>query len=399
MHQEARDGDGALADDPDETPWAIGVPSTKRTADPPDDDEADAAVAALPATALSVVVARALRFVTKDRPFVHVFPTFIVGAGPKGIVVHPWAVDDLSPEGHVVDGFKLARMLKNGGKAAHLRARSDGGIEVKSKGHRFGAGAAVESVAQPNYPAQDAYQKFNPGLFKEAAAFAGDDKIEPPEFAGVQIDAKGVTATDRCSFFSGQGGLTGIDLVVPSNAFDDISEEVWIAKDPNGNLFICIPSTNEYRMVVPYGSSLPDIRGVAERFNPGFWVEVNRKEFVTAVRSCAIVQRRQSAVRLYVFQSDEGAQLEIQAGDSSEGQFFSRIPIVLHGSPVMPGSSAAGGQSKVSVSGEYLLKLAALYPHPDRVMFGLGGDDALDIGMQPVVVATEVLKAVIQVMR
>jgi len=397
LHQEVEEN-GALVDDPADAPWEAVEPADG-VSEPPDEEEAEAVVSGVEATPLSAVLRRCLRFVEKRNPLVQLFPNWVIGAGAQGIVMHPWSVTDIFAEGHVVDGFQLERMLKNAGRNASIRARSDGGIEVKGTGKKFSMPVIPETVPQLNFPPPEAYKPFHPGLFIEAAKFAGKDNIEPPQFAGVQIDSKGVTSSDRASFFAGATGVAGLNVCVPRNAFDDVDGEVMVAPDANENLFIYVPSTGEYRMVVSYSESLPNVRAVAENFNPAFWVDVPRKDFMSAVNSCAIVQKGTGPVRLYVWQTDEGAFLEVQAGGSTEGQFTSRMPVQIHGDPMLPAGAAAGGMAKVCVGGVLLLRLAKLYPHPERIILGFGGQPDIDIGLQPVVAATEAFKAVVQPMR
>lgn len=397
LHQEVEEN-GSLVDDPADAPWDSVEPASGAY-EPPDEAEAEEAVAGVPSTPLSAVVQRCLRFVEKRNPLVQLYPNWVIGAGAQGIVMHPWTANDLLPGGHGVDGFQLERMLKNAGRDASIRPRSDGGIEVTGGGKKFSMPAIPETVPQMNFPAPESYKPFHPGLFLEAAAFTGDDKIEPPHFAGVQIDSKGVTSSDRASFFSGATGVAGVKACVPRNAFDDIDGQVLISCNEKENLFIYVPQTGEYRMVVAYSESLPNVRAVAEKFNPAFWVDVERKAFTSAVRSCTIVQKGTGPVRLYVFQTDEGAFLEVQAGGSTEGQLTQRMAAEIHGDPMLPAGAAAGGMAKVCVGGVFLLRLAKLYPHPDRIILGFGGQEGVDVGLQPVVAATEAFKAVVQPMQ
>lgn len=396
-HAEVQEN-GAIVETADDAVWDVNSAPVSAP-EPPDDDEADHAVQGLQATALSTVVHRALRFVSKESPFVHVFATCIIGSGPRGIVLHPCQIDGLAPEGHVVDGFRLERMLKNAGKDARLRQTGTKGLQVIGDGHRFNLAPALATVAQPQFPDPSTYKPFDPRLFKQAALFAGDDNIEPAQFAGVQIDEQGVSASDRISLFAGQGGVEGLNVVVPSNAFKDIDEACWVSLDGNGNLFIAISSTGEYRMVSSYGDSLPDVRGVLQYFEPEFRVAVPRRALMDALRSCAIVQKKASAIRLHIFQNDEGPQLEVQAGVGTESQFFKRMSVAFQGSPVLPGGAATGGMAKISVSAAYLQRAAAAYPDPNVVLLGFGGQEGKDIGLQPVVVGTDTFKCAVQPMR
>jgi hypothetical protein len=373
-----------------------GEPDEKHV-EKPDHDEAEAAVALETPTPLSIVVDAALRFVRKDHPYVQLFPNMVVGSGPEGIVVHPWNVDTLKPEGHVVDGLALRRQLKSAGKNAKIRPRSDGGIEVLGDGHRFSLALVSAHVATPDYPAADAWRVFDATHFQAAAKFTGDDKIEPAYLAGVCIDEHGVLATDRQVLFMASGGLEGARVVVARNAFDGVAGQCQVALDPHHNLAIYL-ATGEYRMCVAFADIFPDVRAVATGFQPAFYVAVDRTELLACLRRARIVQRRTSAVALYIGQGQAGPFVELRAGLESESQFTARLEAQFHGDPMLPGGAVSGGLAKVMVSGDNLERLAKAYP-ASPVWLGFGGDPNRDLGSQPVVMATEEIRAIALTMR
>lgn len=350
MHERAAAGedlsDSSVPADPDAQPVVREGPS---------EEDAEQVAAEYADTSLSTSLARALRFVTNDSPFVQLYPNIVIGTGPRGSVYAPWQAPNLRPEGHVVDGKRLHRVLRAAGPAAELNALPDGSVQVKAGTRRFKLAAWGGEVVSPiPIPSDISWVVVDPLQFQRAARFAGDDKIEPPYLSGVHVRHGAVMATDRRGLIWCPGFTESVvEVTLPKDAFDAIAQACYFGVHPStGHAFIGDTVTGEYRALVPWGSSYPDVKHVVDHTAVAFEVALEKQAFAAALKQMWLVQSRVSSVKLWVFRNEEGEWVEMRGGDpSSMAELVVRL-----------GASFAGavpeGMFKIMVSGELLVKLA-----------------------------------------
>lgn len=394
IHEEAQaSSDGMPWDDGPLSAEAVAM--VREEADEADEEaeEWDRA----PSFPLDDVIKRASRFVdVKQNPYVQLYPNVVVGAGPRGTVVVPMEAPGIPAHGLTVNAPKLIRMLKSAGTSAELSGSPDR-LTIKYAGGRFSIQALPHTVPMPSFPAIDsgAYSALNPALFQTAAAFAGDPKkIEPAMFGGVFIGRGMVSATDRHSFFHAVSqNQLATSSIIPKDAFDDIHEEVWVAIDDKGLLYIAVPSTGEYRMVVPFGGEWPDVRAVLDANQHVFTVSVPRVEIEAALKRMVIVQKRTSSVMMHIFADGQGVwHMEMRAADpTGQNEYVTRIAL-----QDVRGQVGLDEQNrfKTFVSIENLRRLVFLSPNPTVTELSFGANGARD----PVGVETAAYRALVVVM-
>lgn len=366
----------------------------------PDEATAEAAAAEESGSALASAIQRALRFSDKERDLVRLTSGSVTGTSARGTIIVPWSAPMLPDDGIVVDGRRLHRCLRAAGPAAVLKV--DTQRLIVSFGTRRFTLALVPEKIDAHVPTRDGvdFQPFNPAVFRTAAAFTGDDKITPPELSGVNVSLGGCIACDRRGLIASFGATsaTGIKLTLPRDTFDglsvaeDGSEVVYLGVSPEGHAVIVDPRTGEWRVVVGWSSTFPDVRGVLARWDASVFADVDKAAFVSALKQFRIVQSAGSSVKFNVWTSPPGSEgagdwMEMRGGDPGVAcEFVARLGVKIHRmSPV--GVSADLGMVKVCVALDELLKLAAAHPGAE-VRLGFGKDER-----SPVVVKNAVFEA------
>jgi hypothetical protein len=372
-----------------------------------DDAAADAAAAEEAGSLLASALARALRFADKERALVRLTSGSVTATSPRGTIIVPWDAPTLPADGVVVDGRRLHRCLRAAGPVAQLRV--DSARLVVSFGARRFSLALVPEQIDAHVPTRDGvdFQPFFPSVFRAAAAFSGDDKIEPPELSGVNISRGGCIACDRRGLIA-TTGATGAQLVItlPRDTFDglsvgeDGSDVVYLGVSSEGHAVIVDPRTGEWRVVVAWSPSFPDVRGVLSRWDAALTVDIDKAAFVSALKQFRIVQSAGSSVKFRVWTTAPadgaaaGDWIEMEGGDPGVAcQFVARLGVRIQRlTPVgVPGHDTS--MIRVCFALDELLKLAAAHPG-DVVRLGFGKDErsplivknaAFEAGVMPMV--------------
>lgn len=372
--------------------------------DGPDDAQADAAAAEEVGGSLAAAVQRALRFADKDSALVKLLPASVIGTSARGTVIVLWNAPAIPPEGVVVDGRKLHRCLRAAGDGATISVSSTR-LEIRFGTRRFTVAivpGADLALLMPPTDGSVVYASFKPSVFHTAAAFSGDDKIEPSELAGVNISLGGCIACDRRGLIMAMNATdnSAIAVTLPRDAFDGLSvgadgtEAVFVGLTAQGHAVIADPRTSEWRVLVGWGPSFPGVRDVLSRWNAVLHVDVDKASFVSALKQFRIVQSAGSSVKFNVWTTPPGGEalagdwLEMAGGDpGSTCEFTARLGVKIHRSaPVgVPGDDRS--MFRVCVALDMLLKLATAFPGA-YVRIGFGAD-----AVSPIVVKNHIFEA------
>jgi len=367
----------------------------------PDDAAAEAAAAEESGSTIARAVQRALRFAGPDHSLVKLSNASVIGTSPRGTVIVPWNAPALPTTGIVVDGRKLHRCLRAAGDAAQLVVKETR-LEVRFGTRRFTVSILDADLSMLLPPHEGvAYASFKPSVFHTAAAFSGDDKIEPRELSGVNVSLGGCIACDRRGLIAAYNATdnSALTVTLPRDALDGLSvgengdESVFLGLSPQGHAVIADPRTGEWRVLVGWGSSFPDVRGVLSRWDATTHIDVDKAAFVSALKQFRIVQSAGSSVKFNVWTSPPGTEnagdwVEMRGGDpGSLCEFVARLGVKIHrNTPVgVPGHDP--GMYRVCVALDELLKLATAFPGT-YVRLGFGATEK-----DPIVVKNHIFEA------
>lgn len=335
--------------------------------EPPDEADAEEAAAVFTRTDLISAVERAMSFApkgSKDTLDLACYANTVCGHSQLGVTVVPWTVPGI-PAGEcwVLDGKELLKVLKKSAPDAELRSISDTVVEVRSKNGKFRLPRAAPVFTFPTFPPPESYVDFDPALFRIAAKFIADGKLETgkPALCGVHLGER-VEATDQYSvlFSSLVANPAPLGLAVHKDTFNDLPSPVKVAR-LNDWLFVYSPATGEHRAVRAFGDSFPDVGAVMRHVNASFVVSLDIEEFREAVKRARIAQKRTAPVRVTLGDGEEtGAFLEMRAGSLDKTEFLHRLPArITSFDPAKPPPTAEG-LVKLAYNLDALEKLAAI---------------------------------------
>lgn len=325
-------------------------------------EEVDETLADLPTLPAAKAVQRALLYCDKGEKWLRCYPNMIVGSGRGGTVYVPWQAPQLPAEGVVIDGDRLHRILRIAGDVPITKTAT--GIAIGFGRARATlsswAGAAPLGLEVPT--SGIAYKQVDPSVFQRALPFTATNDHDRPEYHHVHVTRGCVLATDYHGvFYLGRNFIEdpGFTATLPRTAFVGIDNPCWLGLSESGHAVIADPATNEYRVLVCWGTAFSDIRRLVESAEVRFTVDVPKDELIGVLKRSKVVQTAASSVKLWIWAADDGQWLEMRAGDpDGVAEIVMRLPVRIH---YTPQPDAAGfALFKACIAGSSLEKLAAL---------------------------------------
>lgn len=361
-----------------------------------DDAAAEEVASESPATVLSGVVDRALRFAVKEgtQQRIWLYPNVVRAHGPVGSIHIPWSSPKIPDSGVVVDGKGLKQKLRVAGPDAVVDF-IDGKIVISYAGgsRKF----SIKTFPFVDFPGllvpdvqADEWTLVDPSTFLRALLFAGDDKIQPPVLSGVHVHKGSAVATDRRSMVLVPNftDKTGIDVVLPRQAFDGISVDektgdmrCYFAVTANRHAVVGDPRTGEYRVAVCWGDYGADVHAVVSRVVVDFEMVIDKGDFVDVLKQMRLVQSPGSGVKLWMWvvpppAGGAGHWLELRGG-AGDNELSARLParyVLPDGDVTPPGMADGSASFKLVLASDLLLKMCKQV-RGNTVRIGFGGDD------------------------